>query len=96
MPRVQVEGSPSHWESSERGISKGKVEFLAAPSLETLHQFECLTLFFVPRGGGLGEIGHLGSQRKFVFLYFGCSLERLKQPAGAGHRIEQPVVVSHF
>jgi len=31
-----VEGIPSHKESSERGISKGKVEFLAAPSLETL------------------------------------------------------------
>ena len=31
-----MEGIPSHKESSERGISKGKVEFLAAPSLETL------------------------------------------------------------
>ena len=40
MPGVQVEGSPSHEESLERRISKGKVGFLAAPSLETLHQFE--------------------------------------------------------
>ena len=78
------------------GISKGKVEFLAAPSLETLHQFECLTLFFVPRGEDVGEIGHLESQRGVVFLYIECSLERLKQPAGAGHRLEQPVVEYHF
>ena len=40
----------------------------------------------------MGEIGHLESQRGVVFLYIECSLERLKQPAGAGHRIEQPVV----
>ena len=53
-------------------------------------------LILCAKGGGLGEIGHLESQRKVVYLYFGCSLERLKQPAGAGHRIEQPVVVSHF
>jgi len=31
MPGVQVEGSPSHEESLERRISKGKVGFLAAP-----------------------------------------------------------------
>ena len=43
----------------------------------------------------MGEIGHLESQRGVVFLYIECSLERLKQPAGAGHRLEQPVVVSH-
>ena len=49
MPGVQVEGSPSHEESSERGISKGKIEFLAAPSLETL----LVTVVAAPvRGGG--------------------------------------------
>ena len=41
-------------------------------------------------------IGHLESQRGVVFLYIECSLERLKQPAGAGHRLEQPVVEYHF
>ena len=44
----------------------------------------------------MGEIGHLESQRGVVFLYIECSLERLKQPAGAGHRLEQPVVEYHF
>ena len=44
----------------------------------------------------MGEIGHLESQRRVVFLYIECSLERLKQPAGAGHRLEQPVVEYHL
>ena len=39
---------------------------------------------------------YLESQWEVVYLYFGSSLERLKQPAGARHRLEQPVVVSHF
>ena len=39
MQGVQAEGIPSH-EDLEMGISKGKVEFLATPSLEILHQFE--------------------------------------------------------
>ena len=43
-------------------------------------------------GEGLGEIGHSESQKGVVFLYLECSLERLKQPVGAGHRLEQPVV----
>ena len=44
----------------------------------------------------MGEIGHLESQRGVVFWYIECSLERLKQPAGAGHRLEQPVVEYNF
>ena len=41
MQGVQEEGSPSHQEGLERGISKGKAEFSAAPAaLETLHLFE--------------------------------------------------------
>ena len=40
MQGVQAEGIPSHEENLEMGISKGKVEFLATPSLEILHQFE--------------------------------------------------------
>ena len=47
-------------------------------------------------GEGLGEIGHSESQKGVVFLYLECSLERLKQPVGAGHRLEQPVVGNHF
>ena len=43
----------------------------------------------------MGEIGHLETQRRVV-LYIECSLERLIQPAGAGHRLEQPVVEYHF
>ena len=50
----------------------------------------------MPRGEDVGEIWHLESQRRVVFLYIECSLERLKQPAGAGHRLEQPVVGNHF
>ena len=41
---------------------------------------------------GLREKGHLENQGGVVSL----QLERLKQPAGARHRLEQPVVVSHF
>ena len=38
MQGVQEEGSPSHQEGLERGISKGKAGFSAAPAaLETLH-----------------------------------------------------------
>ena len=41
---------------------------------------------------GLGENWHLESQGGVVFWYFECSLARLRQPAGAGHRLEQPGV----
>ena len=92
-----MEGSPSHKESLERGISKGKIEFLAAPSLETLHQFEDQTLSSEPRGGSLRENGHLESQTqsRIVFQNLGCSLARPSQPAGVGQRLEQPGVGNH-
>ena len=89
MQGVQVEGSPSHEESLERGISKGKIEFLAAPSLETLHQFEDQILSSEPRGGSLRENGHLESQTQSRIVFFGCSLARPNQPAGVGRRLQQ-------
>ena len=97
MQGVQAEGSPSHEENMERGFSKGKVEFLATPSLETLHQFEDQTLSSEPRGETLRENGNLESrtQSRIVSWYFGCSLVRPSQPAGAGQRLEQPGVGIH-
>ena len=76
MQGVQAEGIPSHEENLEMGISKGKVEFLAAPSLETLHRFGDQTLSSEPRGESLKEIGHLVSQTqsRIVFYNFGCPL----------------------
>ena len=97
MQGVQAEGSPSRKENLERGISKGKVEFSAAPSLETLHRFEGQTLSSEPRGESLREKGHLESrtQSRIVSWYFGCSLVRPGQPAGVLRRLEQPVVGIH-
>ena len=97
MQGVQAEGSPSRKENLERGISKGKVEFSAAPSLETLHRFEGQTLSSEPRGKSLREKGHLESrtQSRIVSWYFGCSLARPSQPAGVGRRLEQPGVGNH-
>ena len=96
MQGVQVEGSPSHEESLERGISKGKIEFLAAPSLEILHRFEDQILSSEPKGGSLKEKGHLESetQSRIVSWYFG--LARRSQPACVGRRLEQPVVGIHL
>ena len=84
MQGVQAEGSPSHEDNLVGGISKGKVEFLATPSLETLHQFVGQTLSSEPRGESLMGIGHLENQTqsRIVFLYLGLSLARLSQPAG--------------
>ena len=99
MQGVQEEGSPSHEESLEKGISKGKAdsEFSAAPSLDTLRRFEGQTLSSEPRGKRLRENGHLGSQTqsRIVSWYFGCLLVRLGQPAGVVRRLEQPGVGNH-
>ena len=99
MQGVQEEGSPSHQEGLERGISKGKAEFSAAPSsLATLHRFEDQTLSSEPRGKRLRENGHLGSQTqsRIVSWYFGCLLVRLGQPAGVEQRLEQSGAGIHF
>ena len=42
------------------------------------------------------EKEHLESQGGVVSLHLEWSLERLKQLAGAGHRLEQPAVGNHF
>ena len=55
-------------------------------------QLECLSLSFVTMEGGLREKGHLENQGGVVSL----QLERLKQPADAGHRLEQPAAGNHF
>ena len=60
------------------------------------HQFECLSLSFVPEAEGLREKGHLGSQRGVVSLHYGGPLGRLRQPAGAERRLEQPGAGNHF
>ena len=97
MQGEQEEGSPSHQEVLERGNSKGKAEFSAAPSsLATLYRFEDQTLSSEPRER-LRENGHLGSQTqsKIVSWYVGGLLVRLGQPAGVVRRLEQPGVGIH-
>ena len=44
----------------------------------------------MPEDEGLREKGHLGNQGVVVSLHFGVLLGRLKQPAGAARRLEQP------
>ena len=85
MQGVQAEGSPSRKENLERGISKGKVEFSAAPSLETLHRFEGQTLSSEPRGKSLREKGHLESrtQSRIVSWYLECKLNTCSEEGEA-------------
>ena len=53
-------------------------------------------LILCANGGRFGGDRALRESEKGRFLYLECSLERLKQPAGAGHRLEQPVVEYHI
>ena len=53
-------------------------------------------LILCAKGGDLRERGHLEKQEGDIYLHFGGSLGRPRQPAGVGHRLEQPGAMTHF
>ena len=82
----------------ERGGSEGKFDSSVLPSLETqshFHQVESPPESFEPKASSEGEKRLLVSLEAVASLHLSWSEVRLKQPEGAGHRLERPGEATH-
>ena len=98
MQGVRAVANPSHREGLERGGSEGKFDSSVPPSLETqphFHQVESLPESFEPKASCEGEKRLLVSLDAVASLHLSWSQVRLKQPEGAGHRLERPGEATH-